>query len=234
MSTLRLYFLGPLKIRCGERQLPKPATFKSQSLLAYLILHRDQPQPRDRLATLFWGDRPERRARRSLSTALWHIRRCLPDDRRILSDLYTVQCDPRAALWLDVDEFRSLVSLDDIASLQSAVELWRGDFLDGFYDDWIVNERYRLEALYLEALARLTAGHEREGNHENALASALRHDQTCEQYNLHLRQLLHVGYKIAAEMGTRFTEALRKHEDVIAQNVSGNIYDRHIKPIFEA
>jgi len=68
----------------------------------------------------------------------------------------------------------------------------------------------------------------------HTFASALRHDQTCEQYNLHLRQLLHVGYKIAAEMGTRFTEALRKHEDVIAQNVSGNIYDRHIKPIFEA
>jgi hypothetical protein len=64
-------------------------------------------------------------------------------------------------------------------------------------------------------------------------ASALRHDQSCEQYNLHLRQLLHVGYKIAAEMGTRFTDALRKHEDVIAQNVSGNIYDRHIRPVFE-
>jgi hypothetical protein len=63
-------------------------------------------------------------------------------------------------------------------------------------------------------------------------ASALRHDQSCEQYNLHVRQLLHVGYKIAAEMGTRFTAALRKHEDIIAQNVSQNIYDRHIRPIF--
>ena len=48
MPSLRLYFLGPLEIRCGERQLPKPATLKSQSLLAYLVLHRDQPQPRDR------------------------------------------------------------------------------------------------------------------------------------------------------------------------------------------
>jgi len=67
----------------------------------------------------------------------------------------------------------------------------------------------------------------------STFASALRHDQSCGQYNLHLRQLLHVGYKIAAEMGARFTDALRKHEDIIAQNVTANIYDRHIRPIFK-
>jgi len=66
----------------------------------------------------------------------------------------------------------------------------------------------------------------------HTFASALRHDQSCEQYNLHLRQLLHVGYKVAAEMGPRFTNALRKYEEVIAENVTENIYDRHIKPIF--
>ncbi len=64
-------------------------------------------------------------------------------------------------------------------------------------------------------------------------ASALRHDQSCEQYNLHFRQLLHVGYKIAAEMGTRFTGALQRHRGVIVQNVSENIYERHIKPVFK-
>lgn len=66
----------------------------------------------------------------------------------------------------------------------------------------------------------------------NRFASALRHNQSCEQYNLHLRQLLHVGYKVAAEMGTRFTDALCKCEDIIAENVAENIFDRHIKPIF--
>ena len=65
-----------------------------------------------------------------------------------------------------------------------------------------------------------------------SFASALRHDQSCQQYNPHLRQLLHVGYKIAAEMGTRFLNALDKHEDVIAQNVAENIYERHVKPVF--
>ncbi len=78
MSALRLHFLGTLDIRYDNQPLLKPPTLKSQSLLAYLILHRQRPQPRDRLVGLFWGDRPERKARRSLSTALWHIRRCLP------------------------------------------------------------------------------------------------------------------------------------------------------------
>ena len=166
MPTLRLYFLGTLDIRYDDQPLPKPATLKSQSLLAYLILHRYQPQPRDRLVGLFWGDRPERKARRSLATALWHIRRCLPEDY-ILSD-------PQADLWLDVDEFESRVSHDDVAGLQSAVALYRGHFLDGFYDDWIINERYRLETLFSEALARLMAGQETRGEHDAALSTALR------------------------------------------------------------
>ena len=62
--------------------------------------------------------------------------------------------------------------------------------------------------------------------------NALRHDSSCEGYNPNFRQLLHVGYKIAAEMGTQYTEALRKFEDIIAQNVTQNIYERHIKGLF--
>ncbi len=63
-------------------------------------------------------------------------------------------------------------------------------------------------------------------------ASVLRHDQSCEHYNLNFRQLLHVAYKLAAEMGTRFSDALDKYENIIAQNVTENIYERHIKPLF--
>lgn len=68
--TLRLYLLGMLDIRLGDQPLPKPPALKSQSLLAYLVLHRRQPQTRERLADLFWGERPESRARHSLATAL--------------------------------------------------------------------------------------------------------------------------------------------------------------------
>jgi tagaturonate epimerase len=66
----------------------------------------------------------------------------------------------------------------------------------------------------------------------DAFAAALRHDAACDAYNPHLRQLIHVGYKVAAEMGDRFTAALRQHAAVIAENVTQNLYRRHICPLF--
>ena len=65
-------------------------------------------------------------------------------------------------------------------------------------------------------------------------ADALRHNQSCGSYNPDFRQLLHVGYKIAAEMGKGYTDALEKYAETIARNVTENIYQRHIKPIFLA
>lgn len=63
---------------------------------------------------------------------------------------------------------------------------------------------------------------------------ALRHDATNSSYNLHFRQLLHVAFKIAAKKGDRYLDALQTHRDVIAQNVTTNLYERHIRPIFSA
>ena len=63
-------------------------------------------------------------------------------------------------------------------------------------------------------------------------ASALHHDKSCDKYNPNFRQLLHIAYKIAAETGVDFLNAVVKNEEIIAQNVTENIYERHIKPIF--
>jgi len=63
-------------------------------------------------------------------------------------------------------------------------------------------------------------------------ASTLRHDQRCAKYNPHFRQLIHVGYKVAAQMGEVYLRALVKYEDIIAANVRYNVLERHIKPIF--
>jgi len=63
-------------------------------------------------------------------------------------------------------------------------------------------------------------------------ANALRHDQSCNAYNPNFRQLLHVGYKVAAEMGERYLNALNEFEEIIAKNVTENIFDRHLKRIF--
>ena len=63
-------------------------------------------------------------------------------------------------------------------------------------------------------------------------AAALRHDQTNPAYNLHLRQLLHVGYKVAAKMGERYTNMLDEAADSVARNVTANLWERHIRPVF--
>jgi hypothetical protein len=57
-------------------------------------------------------------------------------------------------------------------------------------------------------------------------------DESCKDYNPSFRQLLHIAYKIAAEMGRRYLDAVDTYEDIIAKNVTENIYERHVRPIF--
>ncbi len=62
--------------------------------------------------------------------------------------------------------------------------------------------------------------------------NALRHDPKCPAYNNSLRQLLHVGFKVAAKMGDRYLNLLSVMESTIAKNVTENLFTRHIKPVF--
>jgi tagaturonate epimerase len=62
--------------------------------------------------------------------------------------------------------------------------------------------------------------------------SALRHDPDNKQFNPDLRQLLHVGYKIAGKKGGRYLSALEKFQPVVARNVTANLFERHIRPVF--
>ena len=82
--------------------------------------------------------------------------------------------------------------------------------------------------------SRLPAPEEVAGWDAAQYTSALRHDQNCPQFNLHVRQLLHVGYKIAAKMGDRYLGMLGECEETISKNVTENLYERHIKPLFLA
>ena len=61
---------------------------------------------------------------------------------------------------------------------------------------------------------------------------ALRHVQSNPNFNPNVRQLLHVGYKVAAKMGDRYLNMLVQSEESISRNVTENIFDRHIKPLF--
>ena len=80
--------------------------------------------------------------------------------------------------------------------------------------------------------ARLPAAEEVNTWTAQQYVEALRHDPANPQYNLHLRQLLHVGYKIAADMGALYLDGLKQHQAIVARNVSTNILTRHIEPIF--
>ncbi len=80
--------------------------------------------------------------------------------------------------------------------------------------------------------AKLPKPEEVNGWTSEQFTSALRHDQSNKAYNPSFRQLLHVGFKIAAKMGDRYLKALEANEEVVARNVTTNLFDRHIKPVF--
>jgi hypothetical protein len=79
---------------------------------------------------------------------------------------------------------------------------------------------------------RLPSAEAVKGWNSEQYVSALRHDKTNKAFNPHLRQLLHVGYKIAAKMGERYLTALEACKESIAKNVTLNLYERHLKPLF--
>jgi hypothetical protein len=60
----------------------------------------------------------------------------------------------------------------------------------------------------------------------------LRHDPGSPEFNSNVRQLLHVGFKVAAKMGERYLTLLRQFESNIARNVTANLFYRHIQPLF--
>ena len=64
------------------------------------------------------------------------------------------------------------------------------------------------------------------------LASSLRHIPGHPEFNANMRQLLHVSFKVAAKAGKRYTDLLKANEAIVAKQVTENIYDRHMKPLF--
>ncbi len=80
--------------------------------------------------------------------------------------------------------------------------------------------------------AKLPTPDEVDGWSCQRFADTLRHVQSNPHYNLHFRQLLHVAFKVAAEKGAEFTDALKKNAAIVGRNVTENLLERHIKPIF--
>ncbi len=64
-------------------------------------------------------------------------------------------------------------------------------------------------------------------------AQAIRHDPACPHYNPNMRQLVHVGFKVAAQMDAEYLSALNEFAPVIAKGVKENILHRHLEKIFK-
>ena len=80
--------------------------------------------------------------------------------------------------------------------------------------------------------AKLPTPEEVNGWSSDQFTGALRHVQSNPAYNQSFRQLIHVGFKVAAKMGSRYLDALEANEAMVAKNVTTNLFERHIKPVF--
>ena len=212
-SLLQVRLFGGLTLTWGDASLPRIAGRFAHSLLAYLITYRHRAHTRDLLAGTFWPDLPDAQARRRLSQALWQIRRVLSPLPSpvpfILTDADTMQFNVEAPYWLDVAEFERLVHWETgkLVALREAVDLYRGDFMAGFYDDWTVIERERLREMVLAALGRLLELCKARGVYEEALRYAQRlaaEDPLREEGHREVMRLCHL-------LG-RNNEALQQYE----------------------
>ena len=185
---LRAHLFGGLALAWNDDPLPTIPGAAARSLFAYLITYRDRPHTRDLLAGTFWPDLPDATARRRLSNALWEIRRTLrqaQDETRashrvLLIDSDTVQLNPALPLRLDVEEFTKHKAQcttsrpDALTHCELCLAHYRGEFLAGYYDDWALLERERLQGMLLVALERLVEGYKGRGEYEQALSFARR------------------------------------------------------------
>src|SRR5688500_13724137 len=147
---IQLRALGVLDIRNGEgeqlgRVLAQP---KRAALLVYLALATPRAShTRDKLLALFWPDQSPEQARNALSQAVHFLRRCLGGEVIVSHNGDSLSIAP-SLVWCDV------IAFDDASrqsSAESALELYRGDFLEGFhvanapdFERWLDGERQRL------------------------------------------------------------------------------------------
>ena len=184
MLAVRL--LGKLDLRLDDRPLPPLRSARAESVLAYLLLNRDAPQPREQIAFRLWPDSTEPQARTNLRHVLHDLRRQLPGaDRYLDMATRTVHWRSDAPCWIDVAAFDAAIPRAEptlvgrtgeapareaaIRSLRDAVELYRGNLLETCYDEWIAGYRDRLRLRYVSALDRLTTLLADGGHHADAI-----------------------------------------------------------------
>jgi ABC-type oligopeptide transport system substrate-binding subunit/DNA-binding SARP family transcriptional activator len=209
MSSFKLSLLGPPHL--DRDGVPLELNIrKNMALVAYLAV-TGESHTRETLITLLWPELEPSRARANLRRNLSVLRKALGGECLVV-DRETVGLDPSADVWLDVDQFHSLLLAwqghghpradmcpECLIALAEAVELYRGDFLEGFtlrdspnFDEWQFFQTEGLRQELASALERLVRGHSAQGAYETAIPYARRWlalDPLHETAHRHLMQL---------------------------------------------
>ena len=188
------------------------------TLLAFLALRR-QPVRRAAIAAALWPDETDAEARANLRRHVHRLKRALPAAEAaacIVDDAGSLAWN-HAAGTVDVAAF--LAGVADQTGVAAAVELYRGDLLEGYEDEWLVVERERLRALYLEALRGLCAARRRARDFTAAIQYAERLLSYDDLHEDALRELMSARYEhgdrsVALATYERFAGRLRDALDV--------------------
>jgi DNA-binding SARP family transcriptional activator len=165
---MRINLFGNLRISVAGRPVTAVNTNRLHSLIAYLILHGDTPQARERLAFLLWPASSESQARTNLRQLLHHLKRALPPECDLLvTNHFAVRWrqDPPCAI--DVVDFQAAIAEAgsartendrprEIQSLTTAAQLYEDDLLPSLYDDWLTPLREDYRRRVAEVLHRLS------------------------------------------------------------------------------
>jgi TolB-like protein/DNA-binding SARP family transcriptional activator len=212
-KNLHFRVLGPFELCTPGGKTIEFSHRKGHALLAYLSVTRTRPQPRELLATLLWGRTGDERARHNLRQTLSKIRSLCHDLIETRGDQVAVNSDNCS---IDLVAFEDLAHAEEIADLQSALDLYRGDLLEGYsssepvFQDWLQAERLRLRKLACEVagrLAALLAGEELDQQAIGVLNRLLRIDPANESAHRELMKLL-------ARTGRR-SDALRQYQECV-------------------
>ena len=167
MATLQIMLFGSFRITRTNWEHELQLTRNVQAFLGYLLIHRHRVLSREVLADIFWGDRPEEQARNCLNTMVWRLRRTLESDSTprgtylVRTPLAEVGFNRKCDYWLDAAFFESqvrrllkkqaeMLDPNEAEALESALKLYAGDLLEGFYFDWALFERERMRSLYCQ------------------------------------------------------------------------------------
>jgi DNA-binding SARP family transcriptional activator len=222
MDRLHIHLFGGFLLERGGLALPPIASRAGRSLFAYLAMQPDRPIQRDLLAGTFWPDLPDSRARRRLSHTLWQIQDVVntPTAAHLDATTDTLAFKASTPYWLDVEDFNRSFSTPppdpkdklhfesfEASRLRECVELYRGDFLAGYFDDWVLVEQDLYRQRYLSALRRLVNATKASGAYDEALAFARRlthHDQLNEEA---YREVMRLSFLLG-----RTNEAIEQYE----------------------